>query len=508
MLSKNAFNALLKTLEEPPEHVTFVFATTEIRKVPVTVLSRCMRFDLRRVDQETLVRHFQKLLQKEGIEAEDQALAMVARAADGSVRDGLSLLDQASALSGGKIDEPVVKDMLGLADRGRIYDLYDAVFSGEAKQALDVLADLYDAGADPAVVLQDLLEVTHTLTRLQVVGAGEALAGLPEVERTRGAEMAKALNPAQLARNWQMLLKGLQETQNAPQPRQAAEMVLLRLVYAGELPTPGELVKQLKGEGGGGSASGGAGGAGGAAAGGGGAPGAAGTSAQPTAAPQPAGSSGGGQARAATGAGGATAQRQPDPAHSPEPEQAPEPAAQAQADPAPQAPQPESFQEVVKLASDKRELKLAADLRNTVHLVRFEPGHIEIRPNANAPKDLAGNLGKRLSDWTGRRWVVSLSQEEGEPTLFEQEQQRKAEERARLLQHPKVQAVLETFPGAKLINYTGASGPGADTAAPGTAGGDDGETPPEAADDGLEQADDPDAPAYGEDIDPNDPRFH
>ena len=530
MLSKNAFNALLKTLEEPPEHVTFVFATTEIRKVPVTVLSRCMRFDLRRVDQDTLVQHFRNLLGREGIDADDQALAMVARAADGSVRDGLSLLDQAAALSGGQIDEAVVKDMLGLADRGRIYDLYDAVLSGDAKQALDVLADLYNAGADPAVVLQDLLEVTHTLTRLQVVGAGEALAGLPEVERTRGAEMAKALNAAQLARNWQMLLKGLQETQNAPQPRQAAEMVLLRLVYAGELPTPGDLVKQLKGEGGAGSGTSGAGHAGR-----GGATAPVGSASAPSSsvpscsvpsgsAPQSLGPTGGGAARAANGAAGASAQRRP------ETEATPAPAAPPQAEPALQpshaqaaqpsqteaaqpsqaeAAQPESFQEVVKLASDKRELKLAADLRNTAHLVRFEPGHIELRPNANAPKDLAGNLGKRLSEWTGRRWVVSLSQEAGDPTLFEQEQQRKAAERARLLQHPKVQAVLETFPGAKLINYTGSSGPGVETGPAAAPAGDHGESPPgtPADDDALEQLDDPDAHGYGDDIDPNDPRF-
>jgi DNA polymerase-3 subunit gamma/tau len=505
MLSKNAFNALLKTLEEPPEHVTFVFATTEIRKVPVTVLSRCMRFDLRRVDHETLVGHFRNLLRREGIEAEEQALAMVARAADGSVRDGLSLLDQASALSGGKIDEPVVKDMLGLADRGRIYDLYDAVLSGDAKQALDVLADLYDAGADPAVVLQDLLEVTHTLTRLQVVGAGDALAGLPEVERTRGAEMAKALNPAQLARNWQMLLKGLQETQNAPQPRQAAEMVLLRLVYAGELPSPGELVKQLKGAGGGSGASGASGsgaGAGSASTGGGG-------TAQ--SAPQPLEpASGSGPARAAGGAGGATAERQLEP----QAERQPDPEVDRRAQPAPDGgqrdlPQPESFREVVALASDKRELKLAADLRNSVHLVRFEPGHIEIRANANAPKDLAGKLGKRLSEWTGRRWVVSLSQEAGDPTLCEQDKQRDAEERARLLRHPKVQAVLETFPGAKLIDYTGAGGAAAGTGGTSAPAGDDGPGPPDAPahDDGLARIDEADAQPDGDDVDPNDPRF-
>jgi DNA polymerase-3 subunit gamma/tau len=501
MLSKNAFNALLKTLEEPPEHVTFVFATTEIRKVPVTVLSRCMRFDLRRVDQDTLVQHFRNLLQREGIEAEDQALAMVARAADGSVRDGLSLLDQASALSGGTISEAVVKDMLGLADRGRIYDLYDAVLGGRPKDALDVLGDLYDAGADPAVVLQDLLEVTHTLTRLQVVSEGEALAGLPEVERTRGAEMARTLKPATLARNWQMLLKGLQETQSAPQPRQAAEMVLLRMVYAAELPTPGDLVRQLK-DGGAGSGATGGGGAGA------GAGQTAGAKAEGGQRVEAAAEPGGGQARAAAGGGQPRAETAHQPraetAHQPEAQSPAEPQAQAEA--ASETAQPQSLADVVKLASDRRELKLAADLRNTVHLVRFEPGHIEIRPNANAPKDLAGNLGRLLSDWTGRRWVVSLSQEQGEPTLYEQEQKRRAEERARLLEHPKVQAVLETFPGAKLVRYSGEGAGQGDAPAP----ADDAaaEVPDAPADDGRDQVDPTDpGSAYGEEVDPNDPGF-
>ncbi|RDD60719.1 DNA polymerase III subunit gamma/tau [Ferruginivarius sediminum] len=437
MLSKQAFNALLKTLEEPPEHVVFVFATTEIRKVPITVLSRCMRFDLRRVEQETLAAHFRGILEKEGLSAEDAALEMVARAADGSVRDGLSLLDQAIALSGDTIAEAQVKQMLGLADRGRIYDLYDAVLGGRAAEALEVLADLYNAGADPAVVLQDMLEVTHTLTRLQVVGEAQAVAGLPEVERTRGAEMARTLRPAHLARNWQMLLKGLQETQNAPQPRQAAEMVLLRLIYAAELPSPGDLVRQLR-EGGGETKARPDGGAG--------------APAQRT--PQPSGGANGGGAQAVAGGGG------PAPEPGPQADEAPPPP-----DDAPKAESaiamPQSLRDVVALCQERRETRLAAELKRSVRLVRFEEGMIELSPTEYAPRDLAGRLGHCLTEWTGRRWVVSLSSQAGEETLAAQDEAAEAAERQRLMAHPDVQRVLDAFPGAKLIAHRGgAEAPG------------------------------------------------
>jgi DNA polymerase-3 subunit gamma/tau len=449
MLSTQAFNALLKTLEEPPAHATFVFATTEIRKVPVTVMSRCMRFDLRRVDQATLVQHFRGIVDREGVDADDEALAMVARAADGSVRDGLSMLDQAVALSGGAIRADLVKDMLGLADRARIYDLYDAVLGGRPADALDVFADLYSAGADPAVVIQDLLDVTHTLTRLQVVGEHDATAGLPETERTRGREIAKALRPATLSRNWQILLKGLQEAQQAPQPRQAAEMVLIRLIHAAELPPPAEVIRQLR-EG----------------------QGAASTS-QASQRGRPDGgeqatASGGPTASAASG-GQALSAAPPTPSPAP-----------ASGGAATGAPMPGDLRAVVQLCQDRSELKLAANIRQSTHLVRFEPGRIEVRLAAGAPKDLPGRLGQCLTEWTGQRWVVSVSGEAGEPTLAEQDAAREEAERRRLMAHPKVQALLEVFPEARLVAHRG--GGHADDAADETdTSTDDGTSEPDAA---------------------------
>ncbi len=250
MLSKHAFNALLKTLEEPPEHVKFIFATTEVRKIPVTVLSRCQRFDLRRIDAETLAAHFKGIVEKEGAKVTDGALAMIVRAADGSVRDGLSLFDQAIAHSGGEVGEDQVRQMLGLADRTITFDLLDAVMKGDADKALRTLGQQYAAGADPAVVLEDMLELTHWLTRIKVApGAADAF-GVPEAERVRGGEMAEKLSMAAVARAWQMLLKGLGEVRLAPRPEQAAEMILVRLAFASGLPTPAEALKALEDGGG------------------------------------------------------------------------------------------------------------------------------------------------------------------------------------------------------------------------------------------------------------------
>ncbi|MFC6216922.1 DNA polymerase III subunit gamma/tau, partial [Fodinicurvata halophila] len=247
MLSKNAFNALLKTLEEPPPHIMFIFATTEIRKVPVTVLSRCMRFDLRRVEQPVLAEHFAALCQREDVAAEEEALQMIARAADGSVRDGLSLLDQAIALGESRVEAATVKQMLGLTDRAQIYDLYEAALKGDVATALEQLGSLYAAGGDPVVVLQDMLELTHSLTRIKVV-PDTPTAGLTENERLRGREMAEKLGVPVLTRVWQMLLKGISETQQAASPLQAAEMVLIRLAYAADLPAPADLVRRLSQE--------------------------------------------------------------------------------------------------------------------------------------------------------------------------------------------------------------------------------------------------------------------
>ena len=249
MLSKNAFNALLKTLEEPPEHVKFIFATTEIRKVPVTVLSRCQRFDLRRIDSQTLVKHFNRVAEAEGVTVDPDAMALIARAADGSARDGLSLLDQAMALGGDRLDALQVRDMLGLADRARVVDLFEAAMTGQPRDALDILSDLHRSGADPVVVLQDLLDFTHFLTRFKVVPETALDPGTPETERVRGGELSGKLGMPALTRAWQILLKGLGEVQSAPVPFDAAEMVIVRLAYSADLPNPADLIRQLQGSG-------------------------------------------------------------------------------------------------------------------------------------------------------------------------------------------------------------------------------------------------------------------
>ncbi len=438
MLSRNAFNALLKTLEEPPEHVVFIFATTEIRKVPVTVLSRCQRFDLRRVDQAVLVEHFRGICAQEGRTADTEALAMIARAADGSVRDGLSLLDQAMALSDTQVETEAVKRMLGLADRARIYDLFAEVMAGRTAEALGLLRDLYDGGADPLVVLQDLLELTHTVTRLQLVPeqAGE---GLPETERVRGRELAGKLDVATLGRTWQMLLKGVEETQRAPAPLQAAEMVLIRLAYAADLPNPADLVRQLRESGGRGGGARGGTNAGGPAPGGGAGP-----------PPSP---------RAVAGGGQALRQAEPEPAGAPQAQIAPQtetrlaPEATPRSAPAAK-PRPETFEQVVALLSERREVRLAHALRADVRPVRCQFGQLEFNPGPRAPGDLAGRLSKLLEELTGQRWMVSVSSEAGETTLAEREAEAERAAYVEAQQHPLVQAALQTFPGAKLRRVT------------------------------------------------------
>ncbi|WP_022729475.1 DNA polymerase III subunit gamma/tau [Fodinicurvata sediminis] len=447
MLSKNAFNALLKTLEEPPPHVMFIFATTEIRKVPVTVLSRCMRFDLRRVEQPVLAEHFANLCARENVEAEEEALQMIARAADGSVRDGLSLLDQAIALGETRVETATVKQMLGLTDRAQIYDLYEATLKGDVATALEQLGSLYNAGGDPVVVLQDMLELTHTLTRVKVV-PDTADAGLTENERLRGREMAGNLGVPVLTRVWQMLLKGISETQQAASPLQAAEMVLIRLAYAADLPAPADLVRRLSqqdGASGTAAATAPSGAPAGADAVSSGVAGLGGNGTGPEAGPT-----------ALRSVGGSTApqtvamQPQPESDVEPLPEARPDTAAEQQ----PSKPRPRSFEEVVSLTQERREARLATQLKKDVHLVRFEPGRIEFRPGPHAPKDLAGQLGRLLGEWTGQRWVVSVSDEQGEATLEEQEADRQSRLQAEVLADPRVQAVMQVFPGAEISRIT------------------------------------------------------
>jgi DNA polymerase-3 subunit gamma/tau len=396
MLTRNAFNALLKTLEEPPPHVKFVFATTELRKVPITVLSRCQRFDLRRVRMAELSAHFARIAAAEGVAIEPAALDLIARAADGSVRDGLSLLDQAIAQAEGAITEAAVIDMLGLADRAAVFDLLDAVMAGQPRQALQITERAYERGADLGTMLQDLLELVHTVTRLKSVPALRDSQELPEAERTRGAALAEQLSVPALARAWQMLLKGVGEVETAPDRRAAAEMVLIRLCHVSDLPPPGDLVRRLTS---------------------GAAPPAAGASAPPPS---------GGGARAV--AGGA-------------------PVVAAMPDAAPRL---ASFRDVTALVAERREAMLHAHLVHSVHLVRFAPPVIELRPQQEAPRDLAPRLAALLAEETGTRWTIALSVAPGEATLAEQGSAADAARRTAAADHPLVRAIMEAFPGARM----------------------------------------------------------
>jgi len=423
MLSRNAFNALLKTLEEPPEHVRFVFATTEIRKVPVTVLSRCQRFDLRRLDMEQLVVHFADILRRESVAAEDEAIRIIARAADGSVRDGLSLLDQAIALGNAQVTAAQVQEMLGLADRTAVFDLFDALMKGEIAAALDIMQTLRRDGADPVTVLQDLLEIAYWVTRIKVAPEVAEATYTPEVERTRGRAMAEALDMPALTRTWQILLKGLEETLRATAPHQAADMVLVRLAYAVDLPPPAELARRIIDD-----ASG---------------------DAAPISPPPPATP----PAPMMATAGGAPAampqQITPEPAAEPEARQAEPETARAA---------PRNFREVVALFGERREAGIQAQLQNSVHLVNFSVGRIEFRPTEHAPRDLASRMASLLGEWTGLRWVVSISREPGLPTLAEEDaalQQRMVDDAESL---PLVQAVKAAFPGAAIRKVTSREG--------------------------------------------------
>ena len=457
MLSKSAFNALLKTLEEPPSHVKFVFATTEIRKVPVTVLSRCQRFDLRRVDAQVLKEHFTRITAMEGADIEGDAAALIARAADGSVRDGLSLLDQAIALAAGTVTAQQVRDMLGLADRTRVIDLFEAAVSARPAEAMDILADLHRVGADPVVILQDLLDLVHNLTRLKVVPDSANDPSLPEAERTRGSALSSKLGMPALTRAWQLLLKGLNEVQAAPVPQQALEMVIVRLSYAADLPTPGDLIRQFQAQ----QANGGANAGG--------------------SAPMGRGPGGGGM-----GAGGPVAvASQPSSmaTHavarsmgSAQPQSAPVAQVAPAASPAGEelSPMPPDFRSLVQLFSDRREGALYGYLMETVQLVRMEPGRLELKLRPAAPPTLPAKVGQFLTEWTGHRWIVALSEGHAQATLAEQEQAEKRRSLSEAEANPVVRAVLDAFTGAKIIDIRDLAEV---AAAESAAVADDGETP-------------------------------
>lgn len=439
MLSNNAFNALLKTLEEPPERVVFIFATTEIRKVPVTVLSRCQRFDLKRVGAEALGGHLQRVTEAEGATVEPEAIQLIVRAAEGSVRDALSLLDQAIAHGAGTANAELVRDMLGLADGMRVLDLFADMMAGKAAEALGGLRGLYDSGADPQQVLQDLLEITHWLSAMKIAPGSEARDARPEQELNRGKELADRLSMATLSRCWSLLLKGVQEARSAPSPISAAEMTIIRLVHAADMPDPAELVKRLQ-SGGGAAPAGAPGGAPNAGRPAGGAP-----SSAPGYPPQ---SSGGGEP----------------PPHMSDPGgpsgpvmsvvnggMAPSGLAQPQvAEHDPLADAPPDFMGLVQLVKDKGEILVASNLERDVRLVSYAPGRIQLRMLESAPRNLTNKLARLLQEWFDHRWVVMVSRQDGEEPLTAQMAQQAADEMAAWRANPLVKAALETFDGAEI----------------------------------------------------------
>jgi DNA polymerase-3 subunit gamma/tau len=414
MLSAAAFNGLLKTLEEPPPYVKFIFATTEIRKVPVTILSRCMRFDLRRVTPEVMTAHLVDLLAREQIEFEPEALAMIVRAGEGSVRDNQSLLDQAISHGGGKVTAVTVKAMLGLGDRARAIDLFESLMSGDIGVALGILRELYDAGADPQALIADLCDFTHLVTRIKIVPAAADDISLTPDERNRGAELATKLAMRALTRCWQILFKGYDEVARAGNALQAAEMVLIRLAYAADLPTPDELIAKLANQ-----------------------P----VTAAPAAPPV-----------AGRGGGGPQALRQVLPEAAAQHAAAPAPAPQA----APRAlANPQNYLELVALAAEKRDLLLKHALEASLHPISFGDGRLEVALVEGADPAIVQTLSARLKAWTGRNWMVTVSRQPvAVPTLRQLAEERQRAQLNEAHEDPLVQAILETFPGARVANVT------------------------------------------------------
>ncbi|MDQ1154556.1 DNA polymerase III subunit gamma/tau [Brevundimonas sp. SORGH_AS_0993] len=395
MLSTQAFNALLKTLEEPPPHAKFIFATTEIRKVPVTILSRCQRFDLRRVEPEILVEHLGRIADREGMKIEADALALISRAAEGSVRDGLSLLDQAlvQAERGQTVMTETVRDMLGLADRTQTIALFESVMAGRTPEALENFRTLYGFGADPVQVTNDLLEHCHAASVAKMLGPNATR--LPNDQAQKLAALGAAIPAATLSRTWQMLLKALDEVRRAPNPADAVEMALVRLAYAADLPGPEEALKRLQSG-------------------------------------EPIGGGAGPRGGGMGGGGGASAQL------------AARPVA------APALPDPQSFEQVVALIGQKREVGLQMDVERFVKPVSFKPGAIVYESVEGAPVDLARRLSGRLKEWTGRTWLIAANGQGGGETLIEQQKKARAAEREQVEADPFIKAVLLAFPGAKL----------------------------------------------------------
>ncbi|WP_435257429.1 DNA polymerase III subunit gamma/tau [Thioclava sp. FR2] len=413
MLSTSAFNALLKTLEEPPAHVKFIFATTEIRKVPVTVLSRCQRFDLKRIEPEVMMAHLEKVAKAEGATLAPDAMALITRAAEGSVRDAMSLMDQAIAHGAGETTADQVRAMLGLADRGRVLDLFDMILKGEAAAALTELSGQYADGADPMAVLRDLAEITHWVSVLKITPEAAEDPTTPPDERARGLMMAEQLPMRVLSRMWQMLLKAIEEVGLAPNAMMAAEMAVIRMTHVADLPDPETLIRKLQSQ------------------------------------PAP-GPGGGGMIGGAPASGGAARMHAPmmapsAPMRGPTMNSSGQVLAVANA-----APVIANFEGVIELIRERRDMKLLYEVESGVRLVRYSPGRIEFEPSPEAASDLAARLSQRLQGWTGSRWGVSVVASGGQPTIAEARDAGRRKAEAEAMQNSLVQAVLTAFPGAKI----------------------------------------------------------
>ncbi|MGY3441016.1 MULTISPECIES: DNA polymerase III subunit gamma/tau [unclassified Bradyrhizobium] len=423
MLSTAAFNAFLKTLEEPPEHAKFVFATTEIRKVPITVLSRCQRFDLRRVEADVLMKHLGNIATKESVEVEPEALGIIARAAEGSVRDSLSLFDQAIAHAAGLVKADAVRQMLGLADRTRVIDLFDSLARGDLASAFTEFRAQYDVGADPVVVLSDLAEFVNFVTRVKAIPATADNVAFGETERVRAREFAAKLSMRVLSRMWQMLLKGIAEVQTATRPAAAAEMVLVRIAYVADLPTPDEAIRMMVEQNGGGAA------------------------------PATSGSAASSPSRGAPGSAMSAMPSAPAraPQAAPRADLAARPQMAAPAGNAAPALRISSFPQLIALAGEKRDIMTKSALEADVRLVRIEDGQLEIALEPKAQRALITDLPRKLELWTGRRWTVIISNEAGQPTVRSQNEQARSEHQRAAEADPRVQEVLARFPGTKVV---------------------------------------------------------
>ena len=424
MLSTSAFNALLKTLEEPPAHVKFIFATTEIRKVPVTVLSRCQRFDLRRIEPEQMIGLLRKIATNEGAEITDEALALITRASEGSARDAESLLDQAISHGAGETSADQVRAMLGLADRGRVLDLFERIMRGDAAGALTELSAQYSDGADPMAVLRDLAEVTHWISVVKITPEAAEDPTISPDERNRGLSYADGLGMRALSRMWQLLLKAIEEVAHAPNAMMAAEMAVIRLTHVADLPMPEDLIRKLQ------------------------------DTPPPPLPNGPAGGGGGAFApqtsmSAPTSAPGMSAPSVPN-----GPSMSATSGTQSSALPAQDVStalaQYPTFEHVMELIRANRDMALFMEVEASVRLAAYQPGRVEFTPTDNARTDLAQRLGTSLQRWTGNRWGVSIVNGCTELTISEKKNAKDLALIEEAKAHPLVQSVLSTFPGAKI----------------------------------------------------------